>query len=180
MKKVLYLLSIGVITLLALSGCSKENVEPEYQEKTYEVQRYAKLNGFLLTYSGKYDAYSYDANGEMILDDCIKDGVCSIIVSKKSSAYNAKKWDIDVSLEKGKTFSFSINTDELFWNEKDRFDEMIFDFSEFETSLPQKEKLQKVDIEFDMSETNERTFWCGISYINGTSNVTNYYIEGIH
>ena len=180
MKKVLYLLGIGVITLLTLSSCSKEKTEPENQEKKYEVQKYAKLNEFLSTYSGKYDAYSYDANGEMILDDCIKDGVCSIIVSKKSSAYNAKKWDIDVSLEKGKTFSFSINTDELFWDEKDRFDEMIFDFSEFETSLPQKEKLQIVDIEFDMSETNERTFWCSISYINGTSNVTNYYIEGIH
>lgn len=184
MKKVLFLLSIGVITLLTLNGCSKEKVDPETQGELEEVQKYAKLNGFLVSYYyGKYSAYSYDDRGEFILENEGYEGWSTIYVSKKSSAYNAKKWDISCCPESGpkngETINFSINTDELsyFENEEEYGYgmQMFENFTDFETSLPKKDKLTMVEVFFTYDkETDIRNFYFSAHYTDGTSNVTNY------
>lgn len=74
MKKVLYLLSIGVITLLTLSGCSKDDkIDPRF---------------FLGEYVGNCSIEYYDSEGERLrsLDE---EGVdCSVRISENVNISN--------------------------------------------------------------------------------------------
>ncbi len=184
MKKVLYLLSIGVITLLTLSGCSKEKVEPENQKKVddnqEEIQKDPYLNNFISKYSGKYSWFWYDFEGNASEDDYALNQNCAIEIQAPSDQI----WDIYILVEEGSGVCFSINTNNFIFTDQysvREYSMTINDFSDFKSNLPKTENLKSVTITlWDFYETHKREFLCSIAYNEGTSNVFDYNIRGFY
>lgn len=185
MKKIFY----GIVAALCFfTSCKKDDgIDEETQKQIDHVQRMLKIEQIIGEYSGYYNSYKYDIQGEMVYDECYFGNIT--LTTSEKGGHNATTIDVSMVSSDGKiNLSTTINKDDLSYESGTAYDDS-FSMEKWEVTLPKSEIVSNIDIlddsvsfrfskdTFKGEEEGTWSLYMGINNNQAEKNISVYYFD---